>query len=112
MANSLFRDFAGYINSRTYTRITAAYSQPTDAAELKLWQDFLIFVRDYTPRATVRSVNIDSTTSPATISAQIDFRWSTAAGFERTRPANFVGLAYPVTGAWQLHRARLAKKFW
>jgi serine/threonine-protein kinase len=112
VANSLFRDFAGYINSRTYTRITAAYSQPTDAAESRLWQDFLIFVRDYTPRATVRSVNIDSTTSPATISAQIDFRWSTDAGFERTRPANFVGLAYPVTGAWQLHRARLAKKFW
>ena len=60
----LFRDFANVVNSRTYTRITAAYSQPSDAGDVKLWQEFLVFVRDYTPRATVRSVGVDSTTTP------------------------------------------------
>jgi|KBSSwiStaDraftv2_1062776.scaffolds.fasta_scaffold110784_1 serine/threonine-protein kinase len=113
IATALFREFANVINSRTYTRITAAYSQPSDAGDVKLWQDFLVFVRDYTPRATVRSVGVDSTTSPPTISATIDFRWSTDAGFERVRPATFVGVGLPATtGGWTLHRARLTKKFW
>ena len=112
IANALFREFASVVNSRTYSRITAAYSQPSDAADVTLWQDFLVFVRDYTPRASVRSVSIDSTTSPPTITAALDFRWSTDAGFERTRPAVFVGVGLPVAGGWQLHRARLTKKFW
>jgi len=112
IASVLYRDFASYVNSRTYSRITAAYSEPSAAADVKLWQDFLIFVRDYTPRATMRSVSVDSSTSPATVTATIDFRWSTDAGFERTRPATFVGSALPVAGTWQLHRARLTKKFW
>jgi hypothetical protein len=56
---------------------------------------------------------VDSTTSPPTISATIDFRWSTDAGFERVRPAAFVGVGLPATtGGWTLHRARLTKKFW
>jgi hypothetical protein len=112
VANALFREFANVINSRTYSRITAAYSEPTDPAAVKLWQEFLVFVRDYTPRAVVRSVSIDSTTSPPTISAAIDFRWSTDAGFERVRPASFVGIGLPITDGWQLHRARLTKRFW
>jgi serine/threonine-protein kinase len=112
IANALYRELASYINSRTYTRITAAYSEPSTAADVKLWQDFLIFVRDYTPRATVRSVGVDSSTSPAMVTATIDFRWATDAGFERTRPATFVGAALPVVGGWQLHRAHLTKKFW
>jgi hypothetical protein len=113
IATVLFRDFANVVNSRTYTRITAAYSQPSDAGDVKLWQEFLVFVRDYTPRATVRSVAVDSTTSPPIMSATIDFRWSTDAGFERVRPATFVGVGLPTrTGGWALHRARLTKKFW
>ncbi|HUQ82766.1 MAG TPA: protein kinase [Gemmatimonadaceae bacterium] len=112
IANALYRDFASYINSRTYSRITAAYSEPSTAAEVKLWQEFLIFVRDYTPRATVRSVSVDSSTTPSMVTGTIDFRWATDAGFERIRSVTFVGAALPVTGAWQLHRARLTKKFW
>jgi hypothetical protein len=112
ITNALYREFASYVNSRTYSRITAAYSEPRAPADVKLWQEFLIYVRDYTPRASVRSVSVDSSTSPATITATIDFRWSTDAGFERVRPATFVGAALPVTGGWQLHTARLTKKFW
>ena len=109
----LFRELANSVSSRAYSRITTAYSQPSDASDGKLWQDFLVFVRDYTPRATVRSVGVDSTTSPPSISATIDFRWSTDTGFERVRPASFVGVALPTaTGGWVLQRTRLTKKFW
>jgi hypothetical protein len=112
VAAALFKDFASAINARTYSRITSAYSQPSDAAAIKLWQDFLVFVRDYNPRAVVRSTNVDASTNPPTITASIDFRWSTDAGFDRVRGSNFVGIGVPVSGGWQLVRVQLAKKFW
>ena len=112
VAVALFREFASTINSRTYSRITSAYSQPTDAADIKLWQEFLVFVRDYMPRATARSATVDSTTNPPTITASIDFRWSTDAGYERTRQATFVGYGLPIQDGWQLRGARLTKRFW
>jgi hypothetical protein len=112
VAGALFKDFANAISARTYTRITTAYSQPNDPAGVTLWQEFLVFVRDYTPRATVRSTNVDASTNPPTVTANIDFRWSSDAGFDRVRAGTFVGIAVPVSGGWQLHRVRLAKKFW
>ena len=112
VAAGLFKEFASAINSRTYSRITAAYSQPNDAVAVTLWQEFLIFVRDYTPRAVVRSTNVDTSTNPPTITANIDFRWSTDAGFDRVRGASFTGIGVPVSGGWQLVRVQLAKKFW
>jgi serine/threonine-protein kinase len=112
VATALFRDFASAINTRSYTRITTAYSQPTDPAGVTLWQEFLVFVRDYSPRATVRSTSVDASTNPPTISANIDFRWSSDAGFDRVRAGTFVGIGVPVSGGWQLHRVRLAKRFW
>jgi hypothetical protein len=112
VAAALFKDFANSINARSYTRITTAYSQPNDPAEVRLWQELLIFIRDYTPRATVRSTNVDTSTNPPTVTANLDFRWSGDAGFDRVRAGTFVGIAVPVSGGWQLHRVRLAKKFW
>jgi hypothetical protein len=112
VAAALFKDFASSINSRTYSRITAAYSQPNDAAAVTVWRDFLVFVRDYTPRAVVRSTTVDASTNPPTITANIDFRWSTDAGFDRVRGASFTGIGVPVSGGWQLVRVQLAKKFW
>jgi serine/threonine-protein kinase len=112
VAAALFKDFASSINSRTYSRITAAYSQPNDAAAAVVWRDFLVFVRDYTPRAVVRSTNVDASTNPPTITANIDFRWSTDAGFDRVRGGSFTGIGVPVSGGWQLVRVQLAKKFW
>jgi hypothetical protein len=112
ITNALYREFASYINSRTYSRITAAYSQPADAAAVTLWQDFLVFVRDYNPRAVVRSTSVDASTNPPTITASIDFRWSGDAGFDRVRAGSFVGIGVPVSGGWQLHKVRLAKRFW
>jgi hypothetical protein len=112
VAVALFKDFANAINARTYSRITTAYSQPTDAAAVTLWQDFLVFVRDYTPRAVVRSTSVDASTNPPTITASIDFRWSSDAGFDRVRSGTFTGVGVPVADAWQLRRVRLAKRFW
>jgi serine/threonine-protein kinase len=113
VASDLFKDFATAINQRSYSRITASYSEPSDAASVKLWQEFLIFVRDYTPRVTVRSVTINPATTPPTITAELAFRWSSDAGFDRTRAATFSGVALPTnSGGWQLHRAHLTKKFW
>jgi len=112
VASALYKEFAGAISARTYSRITAAYSQPTDAAAVTLWQDFLVFVRDYNPRAVVRSTSVDASTNPPTITASIDFRWSSDAGFDRVRSGTFVGIGVPVSGGWQLHKVRLAKKFW
>ena len=112
IATALFREFAGAVNTRAFTRITGAYSQPSDPAAVRLWQEFLIFVRDYTPRATVRSTTVDATTNPPTITASIDFRWAGDAGFDRTRPATFVGIGVPIPDGWRLRGVRLAKKFW
>jgi hypothetical protein len=112
IATALFREFAGAVNTRAFTRITGAYSQPSDPEAVRLWQEFLIFVRDYTPRATVRSTTIDATTNPPTITASIDFRWAGDAGFDRTRPASFVGTGVPIPDGWQLRGVRLARKFW
>jgi hypothetical protein len=112
VAAALFKEFASSINARTYSRITAAYSQPNDAAAAIVWRDFLVFVRDYTPRAVVRSTSVDASTNPPTVTASIDFRWSTDAGFDRVRGASFTGIAVPVSGGWQLVRVQLAKKFW
>jgi serine/threonine-protein kinase len=112
IATALFKEFANAINARAYSRITGAYSQPNDPAAIKLWQDFLVFVRDYTPRATVRSTTVNESSNPPTITATIDFRWSSDAGFERTRAGTFVGIGVPIPGGWQLHRAHLERKFW
>ena len=92
--------------------MTHAYPQPTDPGEAKLWQEFLVFVRDYRPRATVRSTSVDPSTNPPTISATIDFRWASDAGFDRVRPASFTGIGIPIPEGWQLRGARLAKRFW
>jgi serine/threonine-protein kinase len=112
IAAALFREFANTINTRTYSRITSAYTQPSDPAEVKLWQEFLVFVRDYTPRATARSATIDASTNPPTITASIDFRWSGDAGYDRSRQVTFVGYGVPIPDGWQLRGVRLSKKFW
>ena len=112
VASALFREFANAVNNRTFSRITGAYTQPSAPDEVKLWQDFLIFVRDYTPRAIVRSTAVDTTTNPPTITASIDFRWATDAGFDRTRSASFVGIGIPIPDGWQLRAVRLTKRFW
>ena len=108
----MFREFANALNARTYSRITGASNQPSDPAAVKVWQDFLVFVRDYTPRATVRSTSVNEAGYPPTITATIDFRWSSDAGFERVRAGSFVGIGVPIPGGWQLHRVQLSKKFW
>ena len=112
IASALFKEFANAINARAYSRITGAYSQPNEPAEVGLWQGFLVFVRDYTPRATVRSTKVNASSNPPTITGTIDFRWSGDTGFERVRSATFVGIGVPIPGGWQLHRVRLAKRFW
>jgi serine/threonine protein kinase len=112
VAEALFKEFATAINRKSYSRITSAYSQPADAAGVKLWQDFLVFVRDYSPRATVRSTNVNDSAYPPTISATIDFRWTGDAGYDRTRVGTFVGIGVPIQGGWQLHRVELGKRFW
>ena len=112
VASALFREFANAVNNRTFSRITGAYTQPSAPDEVKLWQDFLIFVRDYMPRAIVRSTAVDTTTTPPTITASIDFRWATDAGFDRTRSASFVGIGIPIPDGWQLRAVRLTKRFW
>jgi hypothetical protein len=112
IASALFKEFANAINARAYSRITSAFPQPSDPAAAKVWQDFLVFVRDYMPRATVRSTTVNDTSNPPTITAAIDFRWAGDAGFERTRSASFTGIGVPIPGGWQLRGARLAKKFW
>jgi hypothetical protein len=112
VATELAREFATVINRRVYSRILTAYSQPSEPAAVTLWQDFLIFVRDYMPRAVVRSVAVDTTTNPATITVEMNVRWSTDAGFDRTRPATFTGVGVAVPSGWQLHRVRLASRFW
>ena len=112
IAAALFREFANTINTRTYSRITSAYTQPSDPAEVRLWQEFLVFVRDYTPRATARSATIDASTNPPTITASIDFRWSGDAGYDRSRQVTFVGYGVPIPDGWQLRGVRLSKKFW
>jgi hypothetical protein len=112
VADALFKEFATAVNGRVYTRITAAYQQPSDAQAVQLWQDFLVFVRDYTPNARVRSTMVVTATDPPTITATIDFRWSTDAGFDRARSATFTGVGVPISGGWQLRRVSLAKRFW
>jgi len=112
VASALFKEFANTINSRTYTRIIGAYSQPSDPAEVKVWQEFLVFVRDYRPRATMRSTSVNESTNPPTITANLDFRWATDTGFERVRTVSFVGIGIPIPDGWQLRGVRLTKKFW
>jgi serine/threonine-protein kinase len=112
IAEALFKEFANAVNRKSYSRITSAYSQPADAAGVKLWQDFLVFVRDYSPRATVRSTKVNDSAYPPTISATIDFRWTGDAGYDRTRVGTFVGIGVPIQGGWQLHRVELDKRFW
>lgn len=112
IATALFTEFASAITSRTYSRLVAAYSQPTEPDAVSLWQNFLIFVRDYTPRATVRSVTVDSTSNPPRITANLEFRWTGDAGYDRTRAGTFTGVGLPVPNGWQLHRAQLTRRFW
>ena len=112
IASALFKEFANAINARAYSRITNAFPQPSDPAAARVWQDFLVFVRDYTPRATVRSTTVNEASTPPTITASVDFRWSGDAGFERTRSASFTGIGVPIPGGWQLREVRLSKKFW
>jgi hypothetical protein len=61
---------------------------------------------------SLRSTNVDASTNPPTITANIDFRWSTDAGFDRVRGASFTGIGVPVSGGWHLVKVQLAKKFW
>jgi serine/threonine-protein kinase len=112
IASALFKEFANAINGRSYSRITSAFPQPSDPTAAKVWADFLVFVRDYTPRATVRSSVVNETSTPPTITATIDFRWSSDAGFDRVRSGSFVGIGVPIPGGWQLRGVKLAKKFW
>jgi serine/threonine-protein kinase len=112
IASALFKEFANAVNAQSFSRITGAYTQPNDPAAVKLWQDFLVFVRDYTPRATVRSTTVNETTYPPTITATIDFRWTSDAGFDRTRAGTFTGVGLPIPNGWQLRRVELAKRFW
>lgn len=112
IAAALFKEFANAVNAQSFSRITGAYTQPNDPAAVKLWQDFLLFVRDYTPRASVRSTTVNAATDPPTITATIDFRWSSDAGFERVRSGTFTGVGIPIPDGWQLHRVQLGKKFW
>jgi hypothetical protein len=112
IAAALFKEFANAINAQSFSRITGAYTQPNDPAAVKLWQEFLVFIRDYTPRASVRSATVNAASYPPTITATIDFRWSSDAGFERVRSGTFTGVGVPIPDGWQLHRVQLAKKFW
>jgi eukaryotic-like serine/threonine-protein kinase len=112
IAVALFKEFANAVNAQSFSRITGAYTQPNDPAAVKLWQDFLVFVRDYSPRATLRSTNVNATTNPPTITATIDFRWSNDAGFEHVRAGNFTGVGVPIPDGWQLRRVLLGKRFW
>jgi hypothetical protein len=112
IAVALFKEFANAINAQSFSRITGAYTQPNDPAAVRLWQEFLIFVRDYTPRASVRSTTVNETTYPPTITATIDFRWASDQGFDRVRSGSFTGVGVPIPNGWQLHRVQLAKRFW
>ena len=77
-----------------------------------MWADFLVFVRDYTPRALVRSTSVNASANPPTISGVIEFRWSSDAGYDRTRAATFTGYAIPITGGWRLRGVVMDKRFW
>ena len=112
IASALFKEFANAVNARAYSRVTSAYPQPSDPAAARVWQDFLVFVRDYTPRATVRSTTVNESSDPPTITAAIDFRWTSDNGFDRMRTGTFVGIGVPIPGGWQLRGVRMAKKFW
>ena len=109
---ALFREFANAITARSFGRLTAAFPQPSDQAAAKVWADFLVFVRDYTPRALVRSTSVNASANPPTISGVIEFRWSSDAGYDRTRAATFTGYAIPITGGWQLRGVAMDKRFW
>jgi serine/threonine protein kinase len=112
IASALFKEFASAINGQSFSRITGAYTQPSDPAAVKLWQEFLVFIRDYKPNAIVRSTSVNDSAYPPTIIATIDFRWAGDSGFERVRSGTFTGIGVPIPGGWQLRRAELGKKFW
>ena len=112
-AEGLFRRFVAAINARSTDQIASVYTDGSGPGDSRLRREFLGFVRDATPRATIRSATVGAPVADGVaVSATIEFAWTNNAGIPRTRAGTFTGAMSSTSGSWVLRDVRLSAKFW
>ena len=110
MADTLFNALAAIINARALARVTA---DAGTSAEARLQQDFVTFLRQAQPLASVQRVHVGAVgASGVEVTAAMHFTWRNQAGGPFDRIARFSGLAVYTNGGWALRNVRLLNRFW
>jgi hypothetical protein len=112
MADTLFNALAVIINARALEN-SGAYATGAQAGDAQMQRDFLRFVRDVRPLASVQRVHVGSVgPSGAELTSAMHITWRNQSGRPFDRLARFSGLAIYTSDGWALRNVRLLTRFW
>ena len=113
VAEGLFNELAAAINARSIPRVAALYPEGGQPVDARMQRDFVKFVRDAQPLASLQHVQLGAIgASGVTMSSALRFAWRNNAGIPYDRIGRFTGLAVYSNGTWILRDVRLVAKFW
>jgi hypothetical protein len=113
VAETLFHEFAAAISARSIPRVAAVYAEGREPADARMQRDFMKFVRDAQPLASVQRVQIGAVSpSGVAMTSAVRFAWRNNAGIPYDRIGRFTSVAVYSNGTWILKDVRLVSKFW
>ena len=113
VAEALFNELAAAINARSIPRVAALYAEGRQPVDARMQRDFVKFVRDAQPLASVQRVQSGAVSSSGVaMTSAVRFAWRNNAGIPYDRIGRFTGLAVYSNGTWILRDVRLVTKFW
>jgi hypothetical protein len=113
VADTIFNALAVVINARALGGVSGVLATGGQAGDAQMQRDFLTFLRDVKPLASVQRVHIGAPgASGVELTSAMHFTWRTQAGRPNDRLARFSGLAVYTSDGWALRDVRLLTRFW
>jgi len=112
-ADTIFNALAAVINARALGGVSGVFAGGAQAGDAQMQRDFLTFLRDAKPLASVQRVHVGSPEgSGVGLTSAMHFTWRNQTGRPYDRLARFSGLAVHTSDGWALRDVRLLTRFW
>jgi len=113
VADTIFNALAAVINARALGGVSGVFAGGAQAGDAQMQRDFLTFLRDAKPLASVQRVHVGSPEgSGVGLTSAMHFTWRNQTGRPYDRLARFSGLAVHTSDGWALRDVRLLTRFW
>ena len=113
VADTIFNALAAVINARALGGVSGVFAGGARAGDAQMQRDFLTFLRDAKPLASVQRVHVGSPgVSGVELTSAMHFTWRNQTGRPYDRLARFSGLAVYTSDGWALRDVRLLTRFW